>query len=81
MLPSLIRILSSVFPMERRGGGACQGLLIAPGNIIDLDLLLPLSLLQSVSLLCCLHIPPVSCLDTLQDTAAQRGGFNTQCLH
>lgn len=49
--------------------------------MIDLDLLFPLSLLQSVSLLCCLHIPPVSCLDTLQDTAAQRGGFNTQCLH
>ena len=27
---------------RREGGWTCQGLLIAPGNIIDLDLLLPL---------------------------------------
>lgn len=58
-------------------GLTCQGLLIAPGNIIDLDLLRLLSPLRSVSLLCCLRIPLVSCLDPLQDTAAQRGGFNT----
>lgn len=32
-------------------GLTCQGLLIAAGNIIDLDLLLPLCLLQSVSAL------------------------------
>lgn len=68
---SLIRILSSVFPH-----GGCRGLLIALGNIIDLD-----PVLQSVSVLRCLHIPLVCCLDTLQDTAAQRGAFNTQCLH
>lgn len=71
----LIRIPSSVISPQ----SFCltsRGLLIAPGNIIDPDLLLPpvppplLAAVKHLRSAAHLRIPPLSDLDTRQDTAA-----------